>query len=582
MLFLLFITSGLFLGWSLGANDAANVFGTAVGSRMIKFRKAAIIASLFVILGAVLQGTGATETLSSLGSIDAMGGAFTVALCSAIVVTWMTYYKLPVSTSQAIVGAIIGWCFYTSNPVDYKVLTVIAVSWFTGPLLGAIFSGLLYLLMRYYMRRTKTHVLILDSHIRNGLLIVGAFAAFSLGANNVSNVMGVFVNSTSFHINAGPFTFTNTHVLFLLGGLSIAAGILTYSKKVINTVGHGLLEMTPETAIVVVLSQALVLFIFSSTALSDLFVRIGLPAIPLVPVSSTQVIVGALIGIGAIKGIQEIRFKMLGTIMLGWLMTPVLAGLLTFISLFFVNNVFKIDITHKQLTVVTSPAAGPTTTVINLPVNTVLISVTAIALAVMGITAYLYFRHYRSKTAAREYNTRLNEQLQYAELQKSLSEIEIKQVQVENSSLHNRLEEKRKELVNYALNIADQRQFLELTCAALEECCRESDPQKKNSQIREVIRSVKQKMSFTDEIEQIYQQAEHVNDEFPSRLTELSPHLSAQERKLALLLRVGFSSKEIAPLLNISTKSVEIARYRLRKKFDLKKEINLTQFIKTI
>jgi DNA-binding CsgD family transcriptional regulator len=89
-------------------------------------------------------------------------------------------------------------------------------------------------------------------------------------------------------------------------------------------------------------------------------------------------------------------------------------------------------------------------------------------------------------------------------------------------------------------------------------------------------------MSFTDEIEQIYQQAEDVNDEFPSRLSDLLPNLSAQERKLALLLRVGFSSKEIAPLLNISTKSVEIARYRLRKKFDLKKEINLTQFIKTI
>jgi DNA-binding CsgD family transcriptional regulator len=89
-------------------------------------------------------------------------------------------------------------------------------------------------------------------------------------------------------------------------------------------------------------------------------------------------------------------------------------------------------------------------------------------------------------------------------------------------------------------------------------------------------------MSFTDEIEQIYQQAEHVNDEFPSRLSSLSPQLSAQEKKLALLLRVGFSSKEIAPLLNISTKSVEIARYRLRKKLDLKKETNLTDFIKTI
>jgi PiT family inorganic phosphate transporter len=49
---LLFLTSGLFLGWSLGANDASNVFGSAVGSKMVSFRRAAVIASLFVILGA--------------------------------------------------------------------------------------------------------------------------------------------------------------------------------------------------------------------------------------------------------------------------------------------------------------------------------------------------------------------------------------------------------------------------------------------------------------------------------------------------------------------------------------------------
>jgi inorganic phosphate transporter, PiT family len=340
--------------------------------------------------------------------------------------------------------------------------------------------------------------------------------------------------------------------------------------------------MTPETAIVVVLSQALVLFIFSSAALSGLFVRLGLPAIPLVPVSSTQVIVGALIGIGVIKGIQEIRFKMLGTIMLGWLMTPLLAGLLTFISLFFVSNVFKIVITHKKIPESPLPVSNPAATIINLPANSVFLIVGMIVLVVLLVTAYFFFRHYQQKTAHRENHLRLNEQLQYAELQKSLSEIEIKHVQVENSTLMSRLDEKRKELVNYALNIADQRQFLEQTCSALEESCRENDLQQKNTQVREVIRTIKQKMSFTDEIEQIYQQAEHVNDEFPSRLSSLSPHLSAQERKLALLLRVGFSSKEIAPLLNISTKSVEIARYRLRKKFDLKKEINLTEFIKTI
>ena len=82
IMIILFLTSGLFLGWSLGANDAANIFGSAVGSKMVSFRKAAIIASIFVILGAVIQGAGASDTLGKLGAVNAIGGSFTVALVS--------------------------------------------------------------------------------------------------------------------------------------------------------------------------------------------------------------------------------------------------------------------------------------------------------------------------------------------------------------------------------------------------------------------------------------------------------------------------------------------------------------------
>ncbi len=549
---------------------------------MVKFNKAAIIATIFVIIGATLQGTGTTKTLSELGSIDALGGAFTVALCSAAVVTWMTYKKLPVSTSQAIVGAIIGWCFYTSNAVDYSVLTVIVTSWITGPILGAIFSALLYLLMRRYIRKSKIHVIKMDGYIKYGLLIVGAFGAYSLGANNIANVMGVFVNSASFTINIGSFTVNSAQALFFLGGVAIAIGILTYSKKVMTTVGEGILEITPETAIVVVLSQALVLFIFSSTALSNFFVNLGLPSIPLVPISSTQVVVGSVIGIGAVKGVQEIRFKQLGSIMVGWILTPVLAGAATFFSLFFVNNVFKVTITNKVLPTGNSAGVNHESTIINLPADTGLIVLLFLVAAILIVAVSIYMQYRKNKQLSIKHTDRWTEQLQYAELQKSLSEIEIKNVRIENSSLTERLDEKRKELVTYALNIAEQRQFLESTLLLLEESLHEPDPQKKNIQLHEVIKNIKQKMSFSDEIEQIYQQAEQVNDEFPNRLTTVSPNLSPQEKKLALLLRVGFSSKEIAPLLNISPKSVEIARYRLRKKLDLKKEENLTQFIKTI
>ncbi|MBU2554318.1 MAG: inorganic phosphate transporter, partial [Bacteroidetes bacterium] len=140
MITLLFLSSGLFLGWSLGANDAANIFGTAVGTRMVRFRTAALLGSVFVIIGAVVQGAGASHTLGELGKVSSLAAAFTVALAAALTVFWMTRLSLPVSTSQAIVGAIIGWNFYTDNPTDIAVLTKIVSTWVSGPILGGMFA----------------------------------------------------------------------------------------------------------------------------------------------------------------------------------------------------------------------------------------------------------------------------------------------------------------------------------------------------------------------------------------------------------------------------------------------------------
>jgi inorganic phosphate transporter, PiT family len=345
---LFFLTSGLFLGWSLGANDASHVFGSAVGSRMVSFRKAAIIASIFVILGAVFQGSGAAHTLGKLGSINALGGSFTLALAAAITIYIMTKFSLPVSSTQAIVGAIIGWNLFTGNPTDTSTLSKIVLTWVIGPVLGAIFAVLLYIVIRRIKKATKIHLIRFESYIRTGLIIVGAFASYSLGANNIANVMGVFAPAFNLQdLHLGLFTLSSNQQLFLLGSLAIAVGILTYSRKVMETVGSNIVELTAEAALVVVLAESLVLFIFSSSGLSNLFVKIGLPPIPLAPVSSSQVVVGCVIGIGIYKGARNINFKLLGQIALGWLTTPIMSGLLAFFSLFFMKNIFNIDVGHK-------------------------------------------------------------------------------------------------------------------------------------------------------------------------------------------------------------------------------------------
>lgn len=342
-----FISSGLFLGWSLGASDAANIFGSAVGSRMITFRKAAIIASIFVILGAVLQGSGTSDTLGRLGAVNATGGSFTVALAAAITIYLRAKSSIPVSTTQAIVGAIIGWNLYTGNPTDIAVLIQILITWITSPLLGAIFAVGLYLLLRWYKRRARIHMIRFESYIRTGLIITGAFGAFSLGSNNIANVMGVFVPSVVLpDITLGIVTIGAKQQLFFLGGAAIALGILTYSKRVMETIGSGILEMSSEAALVIVLSLSLVLFLFSSVALSDLMIRLGLPSIPLVPISSSQVVVGAILGLGIYKGARNLNFRMVRDIVIGRVSTPIVAGLIAFLALFFVENVFKIAVTQ--------------------------------------------------------------------------------------------------------------------------------------------------------------------------------------------------------------------------------------------
>ncbi|HCO69437.1 MAG TPA: inorganic phosphate transporter [Mesotoga infera] len=293
------ILPAVVFGWALGANDAANVYGTAVTSGLVKYRLAVVLSAIFILIGALLEGSRGLETISSVSSQTLLTASVST-IGAAISMTLMTYLGIPSSSSQAMMGAILGIGILNST-VDWSVLTKVVICWITTPIGAAIGSFFLYKIFAVMFRRIRT-VQAQDLSLKIGALIIGAYGSYALGANNVANVTGPFAGIISLEVAA------------LVGGLSIALGVLTFSKRVMYTVGKQITSLDHFSAVIATFSQAITVWIYA---------LIG------VPVSTSQAIVGAVIGAGLARGSRDINYKILRNIALGWLQTPLIAGLVS-------------------------------------------------------------------------------------------------------------------------------------------------------------------------------------------------------------------------------------------------------------
>jgi PiT family inorganic phosphate transporter len=292
------LLSGVFMGWSLGSNDSANIFGTAVFSKKIRYRTAVLLCAVFVIIGALLEGRAGMHTLSGLVDQTA-DSAFAASLAAALTVTLMSVLKLPVSTSQAMVGAILGVGILRGQ-INLSGLTKVLIAWVATPVGTIVATLILYPLVGWLLRVLRLNIFTRDLALKWGLIIAGCYGAYALGANNVANVTGVYIQTGQL----------NDLQAALLGGGSIALGALTYSKNVMITVGKKLVRLDPFSAFIAVFSMALVVHTF---------------AIIGVPVSTSQAIIGSVLGVGILNGVQTIKIRTLVLIFFGWIGTPSIA-----------------------------------------------------------------------------------------------------------------------------------------------------------------------------------------------------------------------------------------------------------------
>ena len=300
--------AGAYVGWNIGANDSANCVGTTVGCGLISFKKAVILVSVFAILGAMLQGQYVMKTIGKgIVKTDLNYLAVCVALiCSGFFVTVATFFRIPTSTSQAIVGGVLGIGLAVGAEVDFSKFLVIAESWIICPILVMVLAyGLMHLVIQI-LRRFETSSVLFQQAFGWLAILSSCYVAYSMGANNAGNAVGPIAN----------LGIIDPNLLLLVGGLSIAAGAVTYGRKVADTVGKGITPLDIPGAFVAQISSAFGMHLFSMLG---------------IPVSTSSAIVGSVVGVGLVKGMRAISKRTIFTILIGWVLTPTLAATSAFV-----------------------------------------------------------------------------------------------------------------------------------------------------------------------------------------------------------------------------------------------------------
>ncbi|MFP4470543.1 MAG: triple tyrosine motif-containing protein [Bacteroidales bacterium] len=199
-------------------------------------------------------------------------------------------------------------------------------------------------------------------------------------------------------------------------------------------------------------------------------------------------------------------------------------------------------------------------------------------LLIFALVKYIRYRMEKSKKQEEERQKRLFRERE-KQLQTEALKSEKELIRLRNEKLRSEMIQKDKELANNTMQMIQKNKSLSSIKKDLLKLSRDIGDDIITGQVQSMVRKINRDMDSDRQWEVFESHFESVHEEFLKRLKAKYPDLTPRELKLCAYLRLNISSKEIATLMNISTRGVEISRYRLRKKLRLEHDINLTEFI---
>jgi DNA-binding NarL/FixJ family response regulator len=463
-----------------------------------------------------------------------------ILLASFITLGILKFFAINGSIILALSGALAAFLISTASTFPRSGFMM---SFLAAPVLSFLLSFLFTRIQKAIFTRLKMHLITQSYYMRNAVVLGVILISMSLGLNWGGFVLG-FVEV----LNSG-------YAMCVISVLIISSLMLLKIRKRRNSeeeASGNYADFSIYAVISVGYSVAVTLILFSFTKTTSF---IGLSPASL-PVAS--LIAAAIFGFELAHKTEVVDRSLYHKEILSFIIVPTGAFLLTWLFLYIV----RVDDQNLM--------------------DDFVVMVTAVII----LLALLFAGYVRRQTRQHEIKDKLvyAQQQQIYEHSRALNDMELKVVLSENQALHNAVEMKKQEVMNVALSIVEQREYLESLNEIVNALSKTDDVKDKDKLIAELSSSLKQRLSHDREVDAQYfhAQAESLHEDFNAKLSENFPDLTQQERRLATMLRLGFSSKYIATLMNITPKSVEISRYRLRQKLGLSKGDNLVNFIKSI
>jgi len=306
LILLAVILLGLGFDFMNGLHDSSNIVATMISSRAFSPRVALGVTALAEFSGPFIFGVAVANTIGNdvVASIDINMVVILAALTSAILWDLFTLYLgFPSSSSHALVGGIIGAVVMDAGwgVIKWNGLGKILIALFTSPIIGFVFGWILLKLILFFCRNATPRI---NSFFKRSQFVTGIALALSHGTNDSQKTMGIITLAL---VTGGILpVFKVPWQIILLCASMIALGTSIGGWRLIRTLGGKMYKIRPVDGFTSQLTSAAV--ILTASLLGG-------------PVSTTQVVSSAIMGVGAGERANKVRWGVAGDLATAWLLT---------------------------------------------------------------------------------------------------------------------------------------------------------------------------------------------------------------------------------------------------------------------